>query len=486
MRSIFAAAALAMLLLLCGCASAKKSYGKGADAEAEGRWATAAEQYIDALRRDPEYPGARERAYEAGSYAVAEYLDIAHRFEAAQRFESALGEYQKADRMVALAASVRVVIGLPGDYAQRKAMTLGRAVDEAMIAVDRLADDGRWREAFDAYRDLLRRLPMGPAQVQQVRLAQLDALLDGAEEALAAGRYDAATEIAADAIDLFGTDAPQSGPALELLARIDRRHYDDLVASARAQMTAGRFQAADRLACRAIAIYRAESASSLQARELRERIIAQGTVVLASMPACVRSGLEAGAPAALAAAIDDQLEQAFWAEPPLFIDVADPDDVRRELRRLDYAGQEITPTRARAVVETLTGDFAAIFTITRCETAALGEPQAHEVMRRDGDSAHITVHARRGIRARCAYKLIDVTSGAVIDEGAAEASAERRQAFATYDGDLDDLLLTRAQHEWFDERAQREIDDALRREIAASLADQIGGAVLGALLEHLP
>ncbi len=66
---------IALLLAgLAGCASAKKSYSEGFESESEGRWAQATEQYIDALRRDPEFPEARQRVYEAGNKAVRGYL----------------------------------------------------------------------------------------------------------------------------------------------------------------------------------------------------------------------------------------------------------------------------------------------------------------------------------------------------------------------------------------------------------------------------
>ena len=54
--------AIVILASLTGCASAKKSFSQGHEAEVEGRWVQAAEQYIDALRQDPEYPGAHARA----------------------------------------------------------------------------------------------------------------------------------------------------------------------------------------------------------------------------------------------------------------------------------------------------------------------------------------------------------------------------------------------------------------------------------------
>ena len=64
------------ILILAACVTAEKRYEQAAEDEAEGRWVSATRKYIDVLHRDPEYPGAREKATSAGNKAVAGYLDV--------------------------------------------------------------------------------------------------------------------------------------------------------------------------------------------------------------------------------------------------------------------------------------------------------------------------------------------------------------------------------------------------------------------------
>ena len=94
-----------LLVMLAGCASAKKCFKAGSAAEAEGRWAHATDQYIDALHRDPEFPGARERVRQTGNHTLDEYLNVAGGLEDRGRYDPALKEYAKVDRLMDRAAA---------------------------------------------------------------------------------------------------------------------------------------------------------------------------------------------------------------------------------------------------------------------------------------------------------------------------------------------------------------------------------------------
>ncbi|MCH7547713.1 MAG: hypothetical protein IID30_15045 [Planctomycetes bacterium] len=121
-----------MLVMLAGCASAKKSFKAGSAAEAEGRWAQATDQYIDALHRDPEFPGARERVRQTGNLTLEGYLSVARELYDRGRYDPALQEYAKVDRLMDRAAAVGVILDLPAEYNARKNATLTRAIDDAL------------------------------------------------------------------------------------------------------------------------------------------------------------------------------------------------------------------------------------------------------------------------------------------------------------------------------------------------------------------
>ena len=99
----FITAAL-MLVLLIGCASAKKSFKEGSASESEGRWAQATGQYIEALQRDPEFPGARERVLQTGNQTIEGYLVVARGLDDRGRYDAALREYAKIDFLMDRAA----------------------------------------------------------------------------------------------------------------------------------------------------------------------------------------------------------------------------------------------------------------------------------------------------------------------------------------------------------------------------------------------
>lgn len=475
-----------MLVMLAGCASAKKSFKAGSAAETEGRWAQATDQYIDALHRDPEFPGARERVRQTGNHTLDGYLNVAGGLEDRGRYDPALKEYARIDRLMDRTAAVGVILDLPAEYNARKNETLTRAIDDAFERAERLAADGRWRQAIDAYRDLKNRYRLSSDQLAQVRREQLDLFISGAKEEIRNERYDRAETVAIDAMKIFGANAPESQPVHDLLDTIHERQYQDRLASALDLMNAERYQSAYGRVERALDVYGPEAPESREARELHDRIIDKGTVQVAVLPIWWRHEIAAHIPDDLLDDLENALEDNLRSEPPLFISMVDPEEVRRAIHRLDYDRQAISPPRAIAIADLLESDFVTIFTIDHFEYSLAGRPQAREVALRHGHTALIEVYPRRELHVKCSFALVSAAEGRVIHRQRIELSCGRKHRQAVYDGNLDDLLLTQKQHRWFDERALHETDHEIEQEIADTLAHDLSGLVYESILNYLP
>ncbi len=276
--------ALFLLVALAGCASAKKSYSKANDAETEGRWAEAAEQYLDALRRDPEFPEARERAQHAGGRAIEGWLITASSLDEAGRYEMALRQFEKVDRLANDAASVGVVLHLPPDYVAFKMASTDRAILAAFDSADEYARSGQFDASFTGYRQLETRYALSDEHARRLRRSKLDVLLADAESALTEGRYGHARTRSDIAMDIFGPDAEESRPVHDLIVRVDAARYHDLIDDANLALDEGRFREAYQMTTRALEVYGTAATASIEAEELLERVLDEGTVHVVAMP----------------------------------------------------------------------------------------------------------------------------------------------------------------------------------------------------------
>ncbi|MHC4958451.1 MAG: hypothetical protein ACYTGN_08740, partial [Planctomycetota bacterium] len=193
--------AVLLPLLVVGCVSAKKRMEQAQQAEAAGRWSEAADLYIDALKRDPNYPGARERLESVGARAIADYLKLAREFEGSGRDAKAAPEYERADRLAERAAVVRVSLTLPADYAERKRRTYGRVVEQALDNADKLLAEGRAEEAASAYKAAVGRYEPTNAQLAHAQDGRYGALVAAATGELDAGHWDRARSLADRALN---------------------------------------------------------------------------------------------------------------------------------------------------------------------------------------------------------------------------------------------------------------------------------------------
>lgn len=477
---------VSLLLAVAACMSAEKRYEQAGEAEAQARWDEAAAKYVDVLRRDPGYPGAREKLESVGNRAIQEHVDVAQGLESAGRYERATQEYGTIDRLVESAAGVRVVLRTPPDYARMRRRAFDHAIEQALVAADRLAADGRWQEAADAYRRAGSRHEPTDVQRRRAREGRFSALLGGARVELVRGHYEGAEAMVVEALAIHGPDSPRSRPAIDLREEIQQKRFTSLLTAARDRADAGRYQEAFALVEQALSVYGPEAAASIEAHQLRDRIIEQGTVRVAVVPVWRREKIGRRVPAGLLEDVNGILEDQHWNEPPLFVTIADPRAVRQALRRLEFDREVLSGPRAATVAQRVDAGFVAVPFLVRCDYDTDEKPGKHTVRRRDGGQAEILLFRRRTLAVRCAYLIVDVHTGKVVAEGHLDASEGRPRRHAVYAGDRRDLLLTAEEHAWFDPRRLREADREIEREIAGALASGLAAAVYGDVVRHLP
>ncbi len=475
-----------LLVLLIGCASAKKSFKEGSASESEGRWAQATGQYIEALQRDPEFPGARERVLQTGNHTIEGFLVVARGLDDRGRYDAALREFAKIDFLMDRAASVGVILDLPADYKDRRESTRAAAISNALALAERIAADGRWRQAIGAYRDIKQHYQLTSHQLAQVRRAQFDLFITGTKENIRGEQFDRAETIALDAMEIFGANAPESQPLHDLLVTIHERQYQVRLTSTRDLMDARQYQNALRHVERALDVYGPDAPESRAAQELLDRIIKLGTVKVAVLPIWRRHNVAEHIPGDLLDDLEYELEHALRSEPPLFISMVNPDEVRRVIYRLDADRTIISPQKALLITDSLKSDFATIFTIDHFEYSLAGRPERREVANRHGESTYIEVYPRRELHVKCSFALVSAAEGRVIHRQRLELSCGRKRRHAVYDGHLDDLLLTQKQHRWFDERILHETDHEIEQEIAATLVLDLSDLVYESILNYLP
>jgi len=477
---------VALGAVLAACVTAEKRVEQAQKAEAQGRWEKAANLYIDALRRDANYPGARQGLLASGRKAIDGYLKLATEFEEANRDAQAIDEYDKADRLAASAASVSVVLELPSNYKTRRDAAFTRALDEALKDADDLVEAGRYEEAAAAFANAGKRFDPRGTQSGRIRASRYSALGSASEQALAAGEFERARSFADRAVAVYGASSVQSKDALALRARVDAGLYAALLVETAALQGEGRFQAAYEVVQRALDVYGPEEAESDAARVLRDTVIEQGTIHVAAAPVWRHDELAQGVPAGLLDEINDVLAEKHWNAPPLFVGMLDGRTVRTELRGLGLDRKNLGDRQARAVGKVLDADFVVVTSLCGCARDKDATPRNLAVATKDGKGAMIQVHGARTLSVVCAYRIVRVSDGRAIAEGEIDAVARRKLRYATYRGDMSQLLMTPDQNALFDARVIAAADRDLERETAAGLANALAPVIYANLQRHLP
>ena len=423
-----------LLVAAAGCTSAEGAFNAGVDAEAEGDLDRAFERYHTALRRDAEYPGAREGLASVGAEIVRVSLAEAARATPTRAADLHLRAETTRDR----AAEVGVTLRLPAAFAAERDAALARAVEHLRGLA---ADAG----ASGAYADALEHLS-------------------------AARGY---------------RPSPEAARALDLNAR------DAYTLWAEADLGAGRYRRALDGAERALGLSAPDSPEAARLAALQSAILDAGSIRVAFFPAermegggsDGRRGSVGGAtpmPRDFLYDLDDVLADDHWRVPPPFVLTADPADARRLIRRERDADDLIARDRLLA---SLAGDLdadlgGAFATGLWRETREERSRDARRAdLRRGGSATYDRVRTRLSLGATVDYRVIDARTRAVVCEGDVERDVRETVTTHEYDGDWRDLDLGRDDRRRFTDAHSEDAEAELYAGLAEALAAGVSAEV---------
>lgn len=424
-RSALPACLAAMVLVGCG-ASASKRYEQGLELQRQGQYVEAAQKYIEALRKDPEFAQARTSLREVGPLAVADLHRSAIYAAESGRAPDAADGYLRLDGFLESAADVGEPLAAPADYPALRRETFDSAIELLIETGQVAAESGEWYAAMRSYERAERYFP-NSGQVRQLLEGMIATQLGWCQFDLDRGRYRSALAHADHAYDLAAGSDPESARS---------------------------------------------------ALDLRASAIELGTIPVAVTPVWRTDDAARFLPDGFATALNDELELSAWSDPPLFIEVLDPREVRRALRDLRYHASLLSVPEAARLGRSLGVDAVLagsidLFTITERDV----REELRNATTTGGDS--VTYLRRSGYldyRLVLRYDLVEPETRRRMRERTVELTESGRFERAVYDGDWRSLQLTRNERRWFEEDRQREftmdIEESLLAEAVIAFGDQ--------------
>jgi len=276
-------ALLSLLAVLSACASATDRLNDGITLQSQGRYVEAVYRFADAIEKDGELVEAQDRLMAAGDSAVTIAMDEADEFERRGDPVQAANQYDTIDRMLARVRQVGMRIDVPSDYAAIRRAVFDTAINWRMVRGDEAAEAGRWEDARGYYVAARGTFLPSREQAEESYDAETRVLLQWAEIELEDFRPRSAYEIAQGAAEV------RTSPDRETV---------------------------------------------LAVRDLQDRALAEGTVVLAIVPVMADPGVRDWLGGEFEVQLDTDLGLDHWTRPPMFVDMADPLILRTELRGL--------------------------------------------------------------------------------------------------------------------------------------------------------
>jgi hypothetical protein len=141
-----------------------------------------------------------------------------------------------------------------------------------------------------------------------------------------------------------------------------------LLSWAETELTDGRPRAAHALAQEAVEVRSSPARDVvLEVRDLQARALEAGTVVVAMLPVTGVPGVRQFLGAEFEIALDDDLTRDHWNAPPLFVQVADPIILRRELRGLLRGQLAQTPIVVGRALDMIGADLGVLVELSAIE-----------------------------------------------------------------------------------------------------------------------
>ena len=301
------------ILLATACASATDRFNEGADLQAQGRYMEAAYRYADAVEKDASLQEARDRLVIVGDSAVMLALDEADRLDRRGEPVGAARQFQAIDRLMSRVRSVGMRLTEPQDYRVARRTAFDRAIEWYMTEGEDASREGRWQNAVRSFASA--RGDFSPSRDQ--REASMDAetrvLIDWAEIELGDRRPRAAYGIAEQALSV--RPSPPRAIVLEV-------------------------------------------------RDLQDRALAMGAVVLAALPVSATDQVRDLTGSELEVELDEGLETGYWLNAPPFVQMADANILRRELRGLLRGIIPQSPAVVGRALSLIGADYAVIVEVT--------------------------------------------------------------------------------------------------------------------------
>ena len=273
-------------------------------------------RYAEALEKDATLVEAQTRLLAAGDTAVAIAMDDADDLERRGDPVQAAAQYRDVDRMLARGRQVGMRIPVPSDYSAIRRAIFDTAINWQMVQGDEAAEDGRWSVAREFYIGARGDYLPSRDQVNESYEAETGVLLRWGEVELTDLRPRSAHALAQEALEV------RPSPSRETV---------------------------------------------LAVRDLQARALDAGTVVMAIVPVTADGGVREYLGGEFEIQLDDGLSLDHWNRPPLFIEIADPLILRRELRGLLRGQLAQSPIVVGRALDLIGADLAVIIRLSGIE-----------------------------------------------------------------------------------------------------------------------
>lgn len=431
---LLSALSLLLFFALINCASVEKRFKKGEEMERKGRFEEAARYYIKVLAKDPTFEDAQQRLENVGARAIDIFLKQADAYESAKAYEDTVRVLNRIDDLRRRAEKVGVMLPVPDDYADFRQEMTAAAIFSLFEQGEYSEHAGDWTEALRKYERLKRLYPLSPAENMRADQARARVYSKWAEQDLARQYYRAAFDHAQKAINIIG---PDKGP-------------------------------------------------SITAQKIQRVALTAGTRTVAVLPFWSSERVEDEAPREMARELYDILLYEYLSEPVLFVAVADPGMVHREIRRLRFRDRELSGNMAARVGQNINTDFVVIGSMeSYLEEEKDLQEKVHKVRLRK-DKSSFTTYLEKNytlkITVEVRYQIIDSARRRVIEEKTINTNVSDKFRRGYFDGDYTTLDLSRSERRLFNteewRRAEKKLEDRLIDKLAERLADRIYKRIL--------
>jgi hypothetical protein len=394
---------------------------------------SAGKRYEHSLRRDPSLADARARLQETGARAVDQYLAESGAAASAGAHDDAAETLLQMDVLRRDAAAVGVELAVPADYAQHRRAVLDAAIDDAVDRGESMAQGGRYSDALGRLERVSRWQP-NAEQRRRVDEARVDtyALWMGAEAAQ--GRHRSAYNVAERAIAALGRQLP----GMERLI------------------------------------------------EAQQYAVDEGTVRVAVLPVTASRHADRLLGASFLRDTENDLESGAWTRPPMFVEIVDPREVRRQARR--YDGDDLQRTSEALRLGRAVG--ADMVVMVEIDSVSVGEVEPRSERRtartRGGvDTAFTVVSGRRQAWARVRYSIVEANGGRMVTREWLTPEASRPFREARFTGDWRQLVLNDDDRRLFDPARRDDTPGELMELLSREMAEDLSAALFERVLREV-